>query len=214
MTAMLNKTCPPVQGQTIGHFNCSALFRFVPPKNFSSADDIFPPPHPMNSAFHHELSMAGVASRVFISCSQPMRSVLVSSILAFLLCAHAEVHMLVPGFTVVELPVKISNINNLRFAPDGSLTALAYDGKVHLLRDSNGDGVEDSDFLFWDKSTLSVPVGMCWSTNGLYVSSHGKVSLLKDIDHDGKADEEEIIASGWPPTDVGSGGVDATAVTT
>jgi putative heme-binding domain-containing protein len=55
---------------------------------------------------------------------------------------------------------------------------------------------------------------MCWSTNGLYVSSHGKVSLLKDTDHDGKADEEEIIASGWPPTDVGSGGVDATAVTT
>lgn len=128
--------------------------------------------------------------------------------------ANAEVHMLVPGFTVVELPIQISNINNLRFAPDGSLTALAYDGKVHVLRDSNGDGVEDSDSLFWDKSTLSVPVGMCWSTNGLYVSSHGKVSLLKDTDHDGKADEEEIIASGWPPTDVGSGGVDATAVTT
>lgn len=122
--------------------------------------------------------------------------------------------MLVPGFTVVELPVKISNINNLRFAEDGALTALAYDGKVHFLRDSNGDGVEDTDSLFWEKSTLSVPVGMCWSSNGLYVSSHGKVSLLKDTDHDGKADEEEIIASGWPPTDVGSGGVDATAITT
>src|ERR1043165_2033609 len=27
--------------KTFGHFNCSALFRFVPPKNFSSADDIF-----------------------------------------------------------------------------------------------------------------------------------------------------------------------------
>jgi putative heme-binding domain-containing protein len=127
--------------------------------------------------------------------------------------ARAEVHMLVPGFSVVELPVKISNINNLRFGPDGALTALAYDGKVHVLRDSNGDGVEDTDTLFWDKSTLSVPVGMCWSTNGLFVSSHGKVSLLKDTDGDGKADEEEIIASGWPPTDVGSGGVDATAVT-
>src|SRR5690349_15449741 len=143
--------------------------------------------------------------------------VLVSTILllcGFAFAANAEVHMLVPGFTVVELPIKISNINNLRFAPDGSLTALAYDGKVHILRDSNGDGVEDTDSLYWEKSTLSVPVGMCWSTNGLYVSSHGKVSLLKDTDHDGKADEEEIIATGWPPTDVGSGGVDATAVTT
>ena len=32
MTAMLNKTCPPVQGQTTRYFNCSVLFRFVPPK--------------------------------------------------------------------------------------------------------------------------------------------------------------------------------------
>ena len=28
------------------------------------------------------------------------------------------VHMLVPGFTVQELPVKLSYINNLRFAPE------------------------------------------------------------------------------------------------
>jgi len=63
------------------------------------------------------------------------------------------------------------------------------------------------------KPTISVPVGIAWSTDGLYVSSHGKVSQLRDTDGDGKADTEEIIASGWPPTDVGSGGVDATAVT-
>src|SRR2546426_5452562 len=121
--------------------------------------------------------------------------------------------MLVPGFTVRELPVNLPNVNNLRFAPDGRLTALGYDGRVWLLRDSDHDGLEDTAELFWDKSTISVPVGMAWSTDGLYVSSHGKVSLLRDTDGDGKADTEEIIASGWPPTDVASGGVDATAVT-
>src|SRR5713226_11168 len=121
--------------------------------------------------------------------------------------------MLVPGFTVQELPVKLSNINNLRFTPDGKLTALGYDGRVHILRDTDGDGLEDQDTLFWDKPTLSVPVGMAWSKEGLYVSSHGKVSLLRDTNGDGKADLEEIVASGWVPTDVGSGGVDATAVT-
>src|SRR2546426_922261 len=121
--------------------------------------------------------------------------------------------MLVPGFTVQELPVRLPNINDLRFAPDGRLTALGYDGRAWLLRDSDGDGLEDTAEVFWDKPTLSVPVGMAWSTAGLYVSSHGKVSLLRDTDGDGKADTEEIIASGWPPTDVGSGGVDATAVT-
>ena len=54
---------------------------------------------------------------------------------------------------------------------------------------------------------------MAWSTHGLYVSSHGKVSLLKDSNGDGQADTEEVVTSGWPPTDVGSGGVDATSVT-
>ncbi|MEO5804335.1 MAG: ThuA domain-containing protein [Verrucomicrobiota bacterium] len=123
------------------------------------------------------------------------------------------VRMLVPGFTVQELPLKISNQNNLRFAPDGTLTSLGYDGRIHLLRDTDGDGLEDRDEIFWDKPTITVPVGMCWSPEGLYVSSHGKVSLLCDTNVDGKADEEKIIADGWPPTDVGSGGVDATSVT-
>lgn len=121
--------------------------------------------------------------------------------------------MLVPGFTVRELPVKLTNVNNLRFTADGKLTALGYDGRVHILTDSDGDGLEDTDTLYWDKPTISVPVGMAWSKAGLYVSSHGKVSLLRDSDGDGKADVEEVIASGWPATDTTSGGVDATAVT-
>jgi putative heme-binding domain-containing protein len=123
------------------------------------------------------------------------------------------IRMLVPGFTVQELPVRLSNQNNLRFAPDGRLTTLGYDGRIHLLRDSNGDGLEDEVTVFWDKPTLSVPVGMVWGSDGLYVSSKGKVSRLRDTDGDGRADVEEVIASGWPPTDVASGGVDATAVT-
>ena len=69
------------------------------------------------------------------------------------------VHMLVPGFTVQELPVRLSNLNNLRFAPDGRLFALAYDGRIHVLRDTDGDGLEDSEQFFWDKTTLTVPVG-------------------------------------------------------
>src|SRR5260370_35627624 len=81
------------------------------------------------------------------------------------------VRMLVPGFTVQELPVRISNLNNLRFAPDGRLFALAYDGRIHILTDSDGDGLEDKDELFWDKPGLSVPVGMTLSPEGVYVSS-------------------------------------------
>src|SRR5258706_5192101 len=124
-----------------------------------------------------------------------------------------EVHMLVPGFAFQELPLRLSNLNNLRFAPDGKLFALAYDGRIHVLTDTDGDGLEDHVELFWDKTTLSVPVGMVLAPEGVYVSSHGKVSLLRDTKQTGHADTEEIVASGWPATDVASGGVDATAVT-
>ena len=123
------------------------------------------------------------------------------------------VQMLVPGFQVEELPIQFSNQNNLRFAPDGTLTSLGYDGKIWRLRDTNGDGLEDTAEPIWDQPTLSVPLGMAWSTHGLFVSSKGKVSLLTDTNGDGRANVEQVIASGWPPTDVGSGGVDATAVT-
>src|SRR5687767_15022434 len=159
--------------------------------------------HPAPFLFLADVSFLPTAETKRYDRFKTMRIALITICFAIaaLFPARAEVHMLVPGFSVTELPIKLSNINNLRFAPDGSLTALAYDGKVHTLRDSNGDGIEDTSAAFWDKSTLSVPVGMVWSTNGLFVSSHGKVSLLKDTNQDGKADEEEIVASGWPATD-------------
>jgi len=72
--------------------------------------------------------------------------------------AHTNVWILTPGFAVGELPVKLSNINNLQFSPVGRLTALGYDVRVYILSDSDGDGIEDGDRLFWDKPTLSVPV--------------------------------------------------------
>ena len=121
--------------------------------------------------------------------------------------------MLVPGFSVRELPVHLPNINNLRFGPDGQLYALGYNGKVYRLEDKDRDGLEDSATVYWDQPTLTVPVGMVWAPEGLYISSHGKVSLLVDTNRDGKADFEKVVASGWPPTDVAAGGVDATGVT-
>ena len=57
--------------------------------------------------------------------------------------------MHVPGFTVRELPVKLSNINNVLYREDGVLVALAYDGNIYLLRDTDGDGLEDDAKLFW-----------------------------------------------------------------
>ncbi len=127
--------------------------------------------------------------------------------------APAQIVPLVPGVVVEELPVRLTNVNNLRFTPDDRLSALTYNGRVYLLEDADGDGLEDTAQPYWDQPTIRVPVGMAWSGRNLYVSSHGKLSLLHDADGDSRAEREEIVSQGWPPTDVASGGVDATAVT-
>ncbi|MEZ6097544.1 MAG: ThuA domain-containing protein [Pirellulaceae bacterium] len=69
--------------------------------------------------------------------------------------------MLVPGFTVRELPVELNNINNIRYRSDGSMYALGYDGDIWLLRDSDDDGYEDHAHRFFEnQGRLRGPIGM------------------------------------------------------
>ncbi|HEV3165227.1 MAG TPA: ThuA domain-containing protein [Isosphaeraceae bacterium] len=120
-----------------------------------------------------------------------------------------EVRMLVPGFEVRSLPVRITNANALAFVPDGRLFVATYSGKVFRLVDSDGDGLEDRAEAFWDRDTITTPISLLWAPEGLYVASHRKISLLRDDDHDGKADREEVVVSGWPPIENVGGNVDA-----
>ncbi|MEZ6124548.1 MAG: ThuA domain-containing protein [Planctomycetaceae bacterium] len=114
------------------------------------------------------------------------------------------VQMLVPGFDVVELPVELTNCNNVRFRDDGKLVTLGYNGDIHLLTDTDGDGLEDTAEVFWKNSgSLRGPIGMLLTPpgysrgRGVFVPSKGKVSLIVDTDGDDKADEEIVVASGW-----------------
>jgi putative heme-binding domain-containing protein len=114
------------------------------------------------------------------------------------------VQMLVPGFTVRELPVDLTNLNNVRYRQDGKLVALAYDGNIYLLSDTNGDGLEDKvEPFFESQGRLRGPIGIALTPpdykhgTGLFVASKGKLSLIVDTDGDDRADREIVVATGW-----------------
>lgn len=114
------------------------------------------------------------------------------------------VQVFVPGFTVRELPVSLTNINNIKYRPDGTLVAVAYNGNIWHLKDTNGDGLEDNATLFWEnRNSLSSPIGMDLTPpnypmgQGVFVASEGKCVLIVDTDGDGKGDKEIMVAGGW-----------------
>ena len=141
--------------------------------------------------------------------------------------AHAEpllpvqnppaIQMFLPGFTVRELPVELTNINNVKYREDGTLVALGYDGRVWLLRDTNDDGLEDQAQLFWEnKDGLRATIGMDLTPpgyphgDGVLITGKTRCLLLVDSDHDGRADQELEVAGGWKEGFVNVDGLGAT----
>ena len=115
-----------------------------------------------------------------------------------------EVQMLQSGFDVHRIPLEMTNVNNVLYRHDGVLVTLGYNGDVHLLRDTNADGLEDQAKIFYkNQGSLRGPIGMVLTKPGdprgfgVFVSSKGKVSLLLDKDQDDLCDEEIVAANGW-----------------
>jgi putative heme-binding domain-containing protein len=113
------------------------------------------------------------------------------------------VQVLLPGFTVKQLPLDLPNLNNLKYRHDGKLVALGYGGDVWILEDTDGDGLEDKATPFFiNKGNLRSPIGMAWTPkghplgHGLVLGSKGKISLLS-IPPGKQIAEERVIASGW-----------------
>ncbi|WP_035608617.1 c-type cytochrome [Haloferula sp. BvORR071] len=108
-----------------------------------------------------------------------------------------EVQMLVPGFRVDELPIKVTNLNNIEYAPDGRLFAGGYDGRFHLLRDTNGDGLEDKLDTFAPDSSDNYPVGMVVKDGMPHALLADEIVRFRDTNGDGIPDKRETVAKGW-----------------
>ncbi len=107
------------------------------------------------------------------------------------------VQMLVPGFTVRELPVKLTSLNNIEYAADGRLFAGGYDGRFHVLRDTDGDGLEDRVDTFSPDTTANYPLGMAVKDGDLYAVLTDEIIRWRDTDGDGIPDKRETVVKGF-----------------
>jgi len=107
-----------------------------------------------------------------------------------------------PGLEVRELPVALSNLNNLEYAPDGRLFAAGYDGRLHLLRDTDGDGLEDQVTTFYETKSDDYPLGMVVKDGDLVVLRRHAAIRHRDTNGDGVPDTEQVAATGWRDPEV------------
>ncbi|MDE0728504.1 MAG: dehydrogenase, partial [Alphaproteobacteria bacterium] len=67
--------------------------------------------------------------------------------------------------------------------------------KILMLEDQNGDGRFDKSTVYAEH--VGIPMGLlCWRGN-VYTASPPDVLRLRDTNNDGKADEREVLGSGW-----------------
>ncbi len=107
------------------------------------------------------------------------------------------VQMLVPGFRVDELPIDTTNLNNIEYAPDGRLFAAGYDGRFHVMSDTDGDGLEDQIDTFVESTSEDYPIGLVVKDGMPHAALSDEIVRFRDTDGDGIPDKKEIVVSGW-----------------
>ncbi len=86
----------------------------------------------------------------------------------------------------------------LAFDGNGRLFVTSVDGTVRIFEDSDGDGHADSEANFAGQFNTPLGVAIRPSTNDVYISSTGTVTLLRDTTGNNRADIRVDIVTGLP----------------
>lgn len=178
-------------------------------------DNRQPSPGPQVSGFWH-----GLVAELLVY-GRALSDAEVAQVETYLLAKHRPllarpappepppVRMLAPGFEVRELPLSLTNVNSVQYDDRGRLFALGYDGRVRVLTDTDGDGLEDAAAEFFDGPPVVQPLSLLVAPGGVYVAGGKAITRFVDADGDGRAERRETVLQDWTPSTNYSGGVDA-----
>jgi mono/diheme cytochrome c family protein len=102
----------------------------------------------------------------------------------------------VPGYEGVRLPLAEDEMPiSLAWRGDGTMILCSLKGRVCLVRDTDGDGLEDTIQPLSDE--LAAPYGAAAKEGAIDVIAKYGLLRLYDRDGDGHAERTEVLASGW-----------------
>jgi glucose/arabinose dehydrogenase len=106
-----------------------------------------------------------------------------------------ETGQVAPGFSLTTY-AEVPNPSSLAFGPDGRLYVASTYGTVYVVDDPDGDHVAGPPLTF--ASAVTVPLGLAWADDWLYISYQGAVKAVRDSNGDGVSDRSRSLVSGLP----------------
>lgn len=105
-----------------------------------------------------------------------------------------------PGFNGLRLPIDKSIMpTSMAWLKDGRMAFTSLKGHVWIAEDTDGDGLPDKTTLFADG--LAAPFGVLAEDNAIVVAHKPEILRLIDTDGDDRADQFEVVGSGWGYSD-------------
>jgi putative membrane-bound dehydrogenase-like protein len=106
-----------------------------------------------------------------------------------------ELGTLPPGFSLT-IYANLYRPTSLAFGPDGRLYAASADGKIYALADNDGDRRAETVTIY--ASNFSIPLGLLWIGDDLYISYTNNVDLVQDTDGNGVSDKRVSVVANIP----------------